>query len=175
MFMIDWVYSWLGYVNVHNNITTPSLFMRNPYYWFHLLIWTLNKGNNKYVKHLVHMLNTLTLPKTFEFLHKCPLLSLINNLNFVKTHILHIEIPRVICYFTLTHIDNTKTTQVLVKTLVILEVSLFSWTSPIKITWLHSLVGLQKTKQKILYLLQNILIPTPNILISCTHQNNEKS
>lgn len=119
------------------------------------------------------MLNTLTLPKTFEFNHKCPLLSLINNFNFVKTYILHIEkikfslqIPSVICYFTLTHIDNTKTTQVLVKTFVILKVSSFSWTTPIINTWLHSLVGLQKTKQKILYLLQNILIPTSN-----THSN----
>jgi hypothetical protein len=119
------------------------------------------------------MLNTLTLPKTFEFFHKWPLLSLINNFNFIKTHILHIEkikfslqIPRVICCFTLTHINNTKTTKVLVKTLVILKVSSFSWTPPIIITWLHSLVGLQKMKQKILYLLQNILIPTSN-----THSN----
>jgi len=103
----------------------------------------------------------------------CPLLSLINNCNFVKTHDFHIEkikfslqIPRVICYFTWTHINNTKTTQVLLKTLVILKVSSFSWTPPIIITWLHSLVGLQKTKQKILYILRNILIPTSN-----THSN----
>jgi hypothetical protein len=45
---------------------------------------------------------------------------------FNPTIKISLQIPKVICYFTLTHIDNTKTTQIFVKTLVILKVSPFS-------------------------------------------------